>query len=159
MERLLQQTHLCFLRIISSIFYFVFCCMLLYSSMSEFCIRGWVCNPYKSWAKLKILIILKLSFWTHILNELTIKNKYFLPWTYDLFDYVYGAKVFSNVDLDHGYHQMQVKETNLKNTTFWLQLGHYEYVVMPFGLTKSSTTCMTLMNSLFCEHLDKFVLV
>lgn len=93
----------------------------------------------------------------HGLNKLTIKNKYPSPQTNDMFDYLYGAKVFPKVDIKSGYHQ--VKDSNIEMTTIWSQLGRYEYAVMLFGPTNAPTTSMVLMNTLFCKYLGKFVLV
>jgi hypothetical protein len=93
------------------------------------------------------------------LNKLIIKNKYPLPQVDDLFDHLYGSKIFSKIDLKSGYNQIRIKERDIEKTRFRSRLGHYEYVVMPFGLTNAPTTFMTLMNSLFMKHLDKFVLV
>ena len=100
-----------------------------------------------------------MCIYYHQLNKLTIKNKYPLPRIYDLFDQVRGASVFSKIDLRTGYHQLRIKEKDISKTTFRTRYGHYEFVVLPFGLKNSPTTFMCLMNSVLNKQLDKFALV
>jgi hypothetical protein len=93
------------------------------------------------------------------LNKMTIKNKYPLPRTNDLFDQVGGAKIFSKLDLRSSYHQVRIKDKDINKTSFQTRYGHYEFVVIPFGLTNTLTTFMCLMNNIFSQYLDKFVVV
>ncbi|KAK1628022.1 hypothetical protein QYE76_002337 [Lolium multiflorum] len=93
------------------------------------------------------------------LNEVTIKNKYPLPNINDLFDQLKGAKVFSKIDLRSGYFQMKIREQDIPKTAFTTRYGLYEYTVMPFGLTNAPAYFMAMMNKVFMEYLDKFVVV
>ena len=93
------------------------------------------------------------------LNEVIIKNKYPLPQIDDLFDQLQGAKYFSKIDLRSGYHQLRIKEADVQKTTFVTRYVQYEFTVMPFGLTNAPAFFMNLMNKVFMEELDKFVVV
>jgi hypothetical protein len=95
----------------------------------------------------------------HALNEVTIKNKYPLPRIDDLFDQLYGACVFSKIDLRSGYHQLKVQECDIPKTTFVLRYGLYEFTLMSFGLTNALAYFMYMMNKVFMEYLYKFVVV
>jgi hypothetical protein len=93
------------------------------------------------------------------LNEVTVKNKYPLPRNEDLFDKMKGASVFSKIDLRSGYYQLKIRELDIPKTAFHTRYGLYEYTVMSFGLTNAPTYFMYLMNKVFMEYLDKFVVV
>jgi hypothetical protein len=93
------------------------------------------------------------------LNKVTIKNKYPLPRINDLFDQVGGGKIFSKLDLRSGYHQVRIKDQDINKTSFQTRYRHYEFVVIPFRLTNAPTTFMCLMNNIFSQYLDKFVVV
>jgi hypothetical protein len=93
------------------------------------------------------------------LNEVTIKNKYPLPRIEDLFDQMSGVGVFSKIDLRSGYHQLRIRPLDIPKTTFIAKYGLYDYMVMSFGLTNAPAFYMYLMNSVFMDYLDKFVVV
>jgi hypothetical protein len=95
----------------------------------------------------------------HALNEVTIKNNYPLPRIDDLFNQLCGACVFSKIDLLSGYHQLKVRECDIPKTTFISRYGLYEFMVMSFGLTNAPAYFMYMMNKVFMEYLDKFVMV
>ena len=93
------------------------------------------------------------------LNKVTIKNKYPLLQIDDLFDQLQGVAVFSKIDLRSGYHQIRVKEEDIPKMASRTRYGHYEFVVMSFGLTNAPAVFMELMTRVFQDILDSFVIV
>jgi hypothetical protein len=93
------------------------------------------------------------------LNAVTVKNKYPLPRIDLLFDQLIEAHVFSKIDLHSDYHQIKIREEDIPKITFSTRYGLYEYLVMSFGLTNAPAHFMYLMNSVFMEELDKFVMI
>jgi hypothetical protein len=93
------------------------------------------------------------------LNEVTVKNKYPLPRIEDLFDQLRGASVFSKIDLRSGYHQLRIRPSDIPKTAFITKYGLYEFMVMSFGLMNALAYFMYLMNNVFMDYLDKFVVV
>ncbi|GJY91493.1 reverse transcriptase domain-containing protein [Tanacetum coccineum] len=93
------------------------------------------------------------------LNKLTIKNRYPLPRIDDLFDQLRGARYFSMIDLQSGYHQLRVQDDDISKIAFQTRYRHFEFTVMPFGLTNAPAVFIDLMNRVFKLYLDKFVIV
>ncbi|KAL8098259.1 hypothetical protein AgCh_031136 [Apium graveolens] len=93
------------------------------------------------------------------LNELTIKNRYPLPRIDDLFDQLKGPVHFSKIDLRTGYHQLKIKSEDIPKTAFCTRYGHYDFLVMLFGLTNAPIAFMDLMNRAFKKYLDICVIV
>jgi hypothetical protein len=93
------------------------------------------------------------------LNSHTIRNRYPLPRVDELFDQLEGAAYFSKIDLRSGYWQIRVDEQDVTKTAFTSRHGHYEWLVMPMGLTNAPAAFMALMENTFRAELDKFVLV
>nr|GEW04548.1 putative reverse transcriptase domain-containing protein [Tanacetum cinerariifolium] len=93
------------------------------------------------------------------LNKLAVKNRYPLLRIDDLFDQLQGSSIYTKIDLRSGYHQLRVREQEIPKTTFRTRYGHYEFQVIPFGLTNTPVVFMDLMNRVCKPYLDKFVIV
>jgi hypothetical protein len=92
------------------------------------------------------------------LNKVTVKNKYPLSRIDDLFDQLKDAKIFLKIDLQSGYHQVRIRDEDINKTAF-RRYGHYHFTVVSFGLSNSPAVFMFLMNGVFKNYLDKFVIV
>jgi hypothetical protein len=126
--------------------------------------KGFICSSSSPWGAPMIFVPKKddtqrLCVDYRALNEVTIKNKYPLPRIDDLFDQLCGVCVFSMVDLQLEYHQLKVRECDIPKIAFVLRYGLYEFTVMSFGLTNAPAYFMYMMNKVFMEYLDKFIVV
>ena len=93
------------------------------------------------------------------LNKLNIKNRYPSPRIDDLFDRLAGLRVFHSLNLAQGYHQIENLEEDVPMTTFKVSFCHYQFKVLNFALTNTLATFQRVMNRIFQQHLEKFVLV
>ena len=132
--------------------------------LEELLKKGYIHPSVSSWGALVLFLkkkdgTLRLCIDFRQLNKVTVKNKYPLPRIDDLFDQLKDAKIFSKIDLRSGYHQVRIKDEDIGKTAFRTRYGHYEFTVVPFGLTNAPTVFMCLMNGVFRDYLDKFVIV
>lgn len=136
----------------------------LKSQLEELSSKGFIRPSVSPWGA-PVLLVKKKDGRSRLcvdyrqLNKVTIKNKYLLPRIDDLMDQLRGASVFSKIDLKSGYHQIRVKDEDISKTAFRTRYGHYEYVVMPFGVTNAPAIFMDYMNRIFHPFLDRFVVV
>ena len=126
--------------------------------------KGYICPSVSPWGAPVLFVkkkdrTLRMCMDYRQLNKLTVKNKYPLPRIDDLFDQVRGAKVFSKIYLRSRYHQIHIKDEDICKTAFRTRYGHYEFVVLPFGLKNVPATFMRLMHGIFHQYLDKFELI
>ena len=93
------------------------------------------------------------------LNALTLKDSYPLPRVDELLDQLHGAMFFTTMDLASAYYQIPMHEEDIFKTAFKTRYGHYEWVVMPMGLTNAPATCQKVMNEMLRPYLDKFAFI
>ena len=122
-------------------------------------------RPSKSpWAA-PVLIVpkkdgaLRLCVDYRALNRVTKKHKYPIPRVEELLDRLGNSVVFSSLDLASGYHQIRIQDESIEKTAFTTRYGQFEYVVMPFGLTNAPATFQNIMNKIFHDMLDNFVII
>jgi hypothetical protein len=132
--------------------------------LEELLKKGYIHPSVSLWGALVLFVkkkdgTLRLCIDFRQVNKVTVKNKYPLPRIDDLFDQLKDAIIFSKIDLRSGYHQVIIKDEDISKIAFRTRYGHYEFTVVPFGLTNAPAVFMCLMNEVFRNYLDKFVIV
>ncbi len=93
------------------------------------------------------------------LNDITVKNRYPLPLMSSAFELLQGAAIFTKLDLRNAYHLVRIREGDEWKTAFNTPTGHFEYLVMPFGLSNSPAVFQALVNDVLRDMVDRFVFV
>ena len=93
------------------------------------------------------------------LNKQTIKVQFPLPRIDSLLERLGQAKVFTKLDLAYGYHQIAMEETSIQKIAFCTNRGHFEFLVMLFGLCNAPANFQRLMNKVFANNIGKFIAV
>lgn len=132
--------------------------------ITEYLDRGWI-QPSSSPYGAPVLFTrksdggLRLCIDYRAVNRLTLKNRYPLPRIEELLDRMRGASYFTKIDLRSGYHQVPLEQEDMPKTAFRTRYGHFEFRVLPFGLTNAPAHFMALMHRIFGKLLDKCVVV
>ena len=136
----------------------------LKSQLQELLDKGYILLSHSPWGAPVLFVkkkdgSMRMCIDYRELNKVSIKNKYPLSCIDDLFDQLERASVFSKIDIRLGHHQLRIREENIPKTTFRTHYGHYKFVVMSFGLTNAPVAFIDLINRVFKDYLNKFILV
>ena len=132
--------------------------------LQELLEKGFICLSVSPWGALVLFVqkkdgILRLCVDYRELKKMIVRNKYPLPRIDDLFNQLKGSGIFLKIGLHFGYHQLWIKVVDVNKKVFRTWYGHYEFLVMSFGLTNAPAAFMDLMNHVFRPFLDRFVVV
>ena len=101
----------------------------------------------------------RMCIYYRALNKQTMKDQFLLPRIDSLLERLIQVMVFTKLDLVCGYHQIAMGETSIQKTAFSTNRGHFEFLVMPFGLCNVPATFQRLMNKSFADNIGKFIAV
>ena len=137
---------------------------VLKKQLEELCSLGYIEASSSPWASPVLFVKkkdgnLRLCVDYRAINAITVKNKYPIPRIDEILDRLHNANYFSKLDLKSGYHQVLLDEKDREKTAFNTRYGQFQFKVLPFDLTNAPPSFMALMNSLFREFLDNFVLI
>jgi len=116
--------------------------------------NGWVTNSHSRHMAPVIFVkkpnsaALRMCFDNRGLNQITIKDRYPLPYIEDLLDKLHGGHVFTKLDMPSGYHQVRIHLHDCHKTAFIAPDGFYEYKVIPFGLANAPSAFMHMMHKI-----------
>lgn len=122
-------------------------------------------RPSKSPAGAPILFVpkkdgsLRLCVDYRGLNKVTVKNRYALPLISEILDRVQGAKFFTKIDIKDAYYRMRIQEGDEWKTAFRSRYGHYEFLVMPMGLTNAPATFQNYIHKALRGLVDVYYVV
>ena len=92
------------------------------------------------------------------LNKITVRHSFPMPRAEDLMNQLHGATVFSQIDMISAFHQMRIEPKDVHKSAF-ITFGLYEFLVTPFGMINSPASLQSLLNDIFRDYLNEFVVI